>query len=159
MHGKGQSLCGQFSPLQEYEYQSYASCIILWLKLCVLQAKQSQLTRECFAATIETIDKYPHRNCICEPLSGAFIFCSGQRARWQYSIGTLFGTSENLDRYRTNRRCIMLRCPVPHTQVLLLGYQGICSVCNLVTTDPALCANCDAYGLPACIGKRVDPSL
>ena len=27
----------------------------------------------------------------------------------------------------------------PH---LLLGFQGICGVCNLVTTDPALCADC-----------------
>ena len=35
---------------------------------------------------------------------------------------------------------------------LLLGFQGICGVCNLVTTDPALCANCGLYGHPVCIG-------
>jgi hypothetical protein len=37
-------------------------------------------------------------------------------------------------------------------QHLLLGLQGICPICNVTTQDPALCANCGAFGHPVCIG-------
>jgi hypothetical protein len=37
-------------------------------------------------------------------------------------------------------------------QHLMLGIQGNCPICNYITVDPALCANCGAFGHPVCIG-------